>query len=180
MPVYSLVGGKWTSWRAFSEQVTDRCLGYLGLARRINTKRLSIGGGRDYPATPEDRERCLAAVADAGGGQKERARELFEQFGTRSMDAARFIAAGEDKPLRALSNYSRREIGFIAVQEKVVHLEDLLLRRTKLAMLGQLSLDVVREIADSLAIFLDWSEERKEAEIARARDVLKERHQVQL
>jgi glycerol-3-phosphate dehydrogenase len=180
MPVYSLVGGKWTSWRAFSEQVTDRCLGYLGLARRINTKRLSIGGGRDYPATPEDRERCLAAVADAGGGQKERARELFEQFGTRSMDAARFIAAGEDKPLRALSNYSRREIGFIAVQEKVVHLEDLLLRRTKLAMLGQLSLEAVREIADSLAIFLDWSEERKEAEIARARDVLKERHQVQL
>jgi glycerol-3-phosphate dehydrogenase len=180
MPVYSLVGGKWTSWRAFSEQVTDKCLGYLGVARQTNTKRLSIGGGREYPATPEDRERYLAALADAGGARKERAQELFERFGTRSMEVARFVAAGEDEPLLALPNYSRREIGFIATREKVVHLDDLLLRRTKLAMLGLLSRDDLSEIADSMANFLAWSKERQQAEIARARDILKDRHQVQL
>jgi glycerol-3-phosphate dehydrogenase len=180
MPVYSLVGGKWTSWRAFSEQVTEKCLAQFGLARRTPTRALSIGGGRGYPATPEDRERYLAKVADAGVGRKQRAQELFEQFGTRSMEAARFIAAGEDEPLRTLPRYSRREIGFMATQEKVVHLDDLLLRRTKLAMLGELSADAAREIADSLATFLNWNEEREQAEIARARDILKDRHQVQL
>jgi glycerol-3-phosphate dehydrogenase len=180
LPVYSLVGGKWTSWRAFSEQVTDKCLAHLGRARRTKTNALSIGGGRDYPATPEDRERYMARLTDASSGREERAQELFEQFGTRSMEVARFIAAGEDEPVRALPNHSRREIGFIATQEKVVHLDDLLLRRTKLAMLGQLTLDTVREIADSLAVFLDWSENRKETEIARARDILKDKHQVQL
>ena len=180
MPVYSLVGGKWTSWRAFSEQVSDKCLTHLGLARRITTNALSIGGGRGHPATPEDRERYIAEVIEAGGNSTDRAQDLFERFGTRSIEAARFIAAGKDEALRGLPTYSRREIGFIATQEKVVHLDDVLLRRTKLAMLGQLSLDAVREIADSLATFLNWSEERKEAEIARARDILKDKHQVQL
>ena len=31
IPVYSLVGGKWTTYRAFAEQVTDKALAYLGL-----------------------------------------------------------------------------------------------------------------------------------------------------
>ena len=47
-PVYSLVGGKWTSFRAFSEQVTDKALGYLGLKRQKDTRTLPIGGGRGF------------------------------------------------------------------------------------------------------------------------------------
>ena len=50
-PVYSLVGGKWTSFRAFSEQVTDKTLGFLGKARQKDTRSLPIGGGRGYPAS---------------------------------------------------------------------------------------------------------------------------------
>jgi glycerol-3-phosphate dehydrogenase len=180
IPVYSLVGGKWTSWRAFSEQVTDTCLIHLGLARRQATNTLSIGGGRGYPSTPQDRDRYMASLMGVGGSSMIRAKDLFVKFGTRSMQAARFIAAGEDQAVRGLPSYSRREIGFIATHEKVVHLDDVLLRRTKLAMLGQLSLDAVREIADSLALFLNWSEARKDAEIARARGILRDRHHVQL
>ena len=54
-PVLSLVGGKWTSWRAFSEQVTDRCLGLLERKRSIDTRRVAIGGGREYPPDAESR-----------------------------------------------------------------------------------------------------------------------------
>src|SRR6185503_11274352 len=39
-PVYSLVGGKWTTFRAFSEQVTDKVLAHLGLSRQKNTRSL--------------------------------------------------------------------------------------------------------------------------------------------
>ncbi|MCE7861388.1 MAG: glycerol-3-phosphate dehydrogenase/oxidase, partial [Chloroflexi bacterium CFX2] len=48
-PVYSLVGGKWTSFRAFSEEVTDKSLQFLGIKRNKSTRDLPIGGGRGYP-----------------------------------------------------------------------------------------------------------------------------------
>ncbi len=45
-PIYSLVGGKWTSFRAFAEQVTDKVLMHFGLPRQKDTRSLPIGGGR--------------------------------------------------------------------------------------------------------------------------------------
>ena len=42
-----------------------------------------------------------------------------------------------DASLQSLPSYSRREIAFLAQCEKVVHLDDLLLRRSMLAMLGR-------------------------------------------
>ena len=61
IPVYSLVGGKWTSYRALSEQTTDKVLAFLGISRTADTKHLSIGGGRDYAATKDSTE-CDAAT----------------------------------------------------------------------------------------------------------------------
>jgi glycerol-3-phosphate dehydrogenase len=54
IPVYSLVGGKWTSFRAFSEQVTDRALAFLGQPRKVDTKALPIGAGKDAFALKTD------------------------------------------------------------------------------------------------------------------------------
>lgn len=66
-PVYSLVGGKWTSFRAFSEQATDKAPAHLGLKRKKDTCSLSIGGGRGYPSDPAEisrqKERKVAEVA---------------------------------------------------------------------------------------------------------------------
>ena len=61
-PVYSLVGGKWTSFRAFSEQVTDKALEFLNLPRQKGTASLPIGGGRGYPKSPEDHKRTLEGL----------------------------------------------------------------------------------------------------------------------
>ncbi len=47
--IFNLIGGKWTSFRAFSEQVTDRVLDELGIQREINTQDVAIGGGQGYP-----------------------------------------------------------------------------------------------------------------------------------
>src|SRR5262249_21846286 len=43
LPVLSLIGGKWTTFRAFSEQVTDKILESLKASRRVDTKRIAIG-----------------------------------------------------------------------------------------------------------------------------------------
>ena len=152
-PVYSLVGGRWTSFRAFSEQVTDKVLEFLGTARQKNTRSLPIGGGRGYPFTPEEIKRLVDGIAAWTGLPAERVQVLFERYGTRVEQIATFISRGSDMPLKSLPSYSRREIGFIAQYEKVIHLDDFLLRRSMLAMLGRLTHEAVDEIADALGEF---------------------------
>jgi glycerol-3-phosphate dehydrogenase len=179
-PIFSLVGGKWTSWRAFSEQAADRCLVQLGIARRSSTRKLRIGGGREYPATDEDRREMLERISEDLGGSAQRAEALFERYGTRAQQIAEFAMATRDFPLRALPTYSHGEIEFMASYEKVVHLDDLVLRRSMIGMLGHATRDGLTEIAGVLAKPLRWAARRQEAEIARTLEILKDRHQLEL
>ena len=132
IPVLSLVGGKWTSFRAFSEQVTDRALAFLGVARKSDTRSLPIGLGRNA------------------------------------------------RPLKTDAHYTQTEITGMAEHEKIVHLDDLILRRTLLAYLGQLTLPLIDEAADVLGDALSWDEARKSAEVRRCLKILEERHGVML
>jgi glycerol-3-phosphate dehydrogenase len=179
-PVYSLVGGKWTSFRAFSEQVTDKALEFLGKPRQKDTRALPIGGGRGYPSTPEEIKRKIDGIAAWTGLPAERIQVLFERYGTRTEQIATFISRVQDMLLKSLPAYSRREIGFIAQYEKVIHLDDFLLRRSMLAMLGHLTSEVVEEIAEAVGESLNWEGERKKDEIARALNLLEAQHRVRL
>ena len=179
-PVYSLVGGKWTSFRAFSEQVTDKVLGELGLARKKSTSGLGIGGGRGYPLGDGDLKRRMEGTAAWSGLTPERAQILFDRYGTRAELVGSFIGRAPDRALPSLPSYSWREIAFLAQCEKIVHLDDLLLRRSMLAMLGHLTREAVEEIAAALAESLNWSGEQKEKEVARSLEILASRHQVTL
>ncbi len=111
-PVYSLVGGKWTSFRAFSEQVTDKALEFLGRKRTKNTHELPIGGGRVIRAHPRS-EQLLDELAKRTGISIRRAQSLFERYGTRSEFVALFITREADKPLNSLPDLSQREIAFL-------------------------------------------------------------------
>ncbi len=179
-PVYSLVGGKWTSFRAFSEQVTDKALEFLGKTRQKSTAALPIGGGRGYPSTPEEAKRIVDGIAAWTGMTSDRVKVLFERYGMRAEQIATFIGRGQDALLESLPTYSRREIGFAAQYEKIVHLDDFLLRRSMLAMLGRLTREAVDEIANVLAEYKNWNEEQKNAEAARTLEILADRHQVRL
>jgi glycerol-3-phosphate dehydrogenase len=85
-----------------------------------------------------------------------------------------------DEPLKSLPSYTRREIMFLAQYEKICRLDDLLLRRTMLAMLGRLTKELALELADVLGESLGWNGEQKTAEVARALDLLADRHGVRL
>ncbi len=179
-PVYSLVGGKWTSFRAFSEEVTDKALGYLGIRRNKNTRELPIGGGRNYPTSEEERTKYINGLAAWTGLSRERLEELFQRYGTRTEVVADYMKLAADANLKSLPAYSQREILFLAHHEKVEHLDDLLLRRTMLAMLGRLTREAVLEIAELLASARGWGLERKNAEVERTLRVLADRHRVRL
>ncbi|PIZ26241.1 MAG: hypothetical protein COY47_01570, partial [Chloroflexi bacterium CG_4_10_14_0_8_um_filter_57_5] len=91
-----------------------------------------------------------------------------------------FMAADDDAALEHKPDMTRREIAFLAQHEKIVHLDDLLLRRTMLAFLGELTRPLVDELADVLGDALGWSKTQKKAEAARALELLADRHGVRL
>jgi glycerol-3-phosphate dehydrogenase len=178
LPVYSLVGGKWTSFRAFSEQVTDKALAYLGLPRKAGTHNLPIGGGRDYPHGQENIKKWVEDLQASTGLPFEQVETLFQRYGTRARQVCEFILAGEDALFAAYPSFSRREIQFLVQAEKIVHLDDLLLRRTLLAYLGELSLPLIEEMAEVVGIELGWNALQIKNEVERSLDILADKHGV--
>lgn len=179
-PVYSLVGGKWTSFRAFSEQVTDKALGYLGLKRQKDTRSLPIGGGRGYPREAAEVRRQIESLSAWTGVSRERLKTLFERYGSRAEAVATFMNGGTDQILTTLPDYTRRELHFLVQHEKILHLDDFVLRRSMLAMLGRVRREMVEELADLFANFLGWNAEQRNAEVTRTLSILAEKHGVRL
>ena len=179
-PIWSLVGGKWTSFRAFAEEVADLALEFLGCDRCQSTRDLAIGGGRGYPRTEEALQAWLADLSEQSGLALPRLETLFERYGTRAIEIAHFIAGGGDRPFGDQPSYSHCEVAYLVRHEMVVHLDDLLLRRSLLAMLGQLSHSLLAEMAEVVGEELGWSDEQIGAEIWRTLGILEERHGVQL
>lgn len=174
-PILCLVGGKWTTFRAFSEQVTDSVLARLGLPRVVSTEQLAIGGGAKYEATIAD---WLDPMQKQTNLPRARLEVLYARYGTRAQSIAIYLTEGEDHPLHHHPGYTRREIRFLAQEEHVVHLDDLLLRRSNMAMMGELTADLLVELAGTLSETLGWSDEQIADEIDRTRIILEDKHGV--
>jgi glycerol-3-phosphate dehydrogenase len=179
-PVYSLVGGKWTTFRAFSEQATDKALAYLDLPRKKDTKSLPIGGGRGYPADPQELRRQIESLSAWTGVTRERLVTLFQRYGTRAEAIATFMNGGTDQIPRTLPDYSRREINFLIQREKIQHLDDFLLRRSMLGMQGRVTREMIDELALMFANTLGWHREQIHAEVTRTLSIFADRHGVDL
>jgi len=175
-PVYSLIGGKWTSYRAFSEQVTDKVLAFFGKPRQKDTSNLPIGGGRGYSTDSSDQKYQIEKLAAETGVSKERAQVLYLRYGSRAETVIRFMNLELDTPFKSLPEYTRREIIFLVQQEKAMRLDDLLLRRTMLAMLGYLTKEIVQEFGDVLGDCMGWDVKQKNAEVEYVLGLLRERH----
>lgn len=154
-PVLSLIGGKWTTFRGFSEQAADRILRQLARPRRVSTVAMAIGGGKDYPADDAARSAYLAGLASQAGITAARAATLLDRYGTHASAVAAALGAG-DEPLASLPAYSSGEIRYLCQTESVGRLTDLLFRRTDIALSGLLSQEVVAETAELAAEALGW------------------------
>jgi glycerol-3-phosphate dehydrogenase len=177
-PIYNLIGGKWTTFRAFAEQVADLLLARLKQTRKQSSEALPIGGGKDYPRTEAQRRAWLDALATQTGLPEARLRVLLERYGTRTAQVAVRMAAEPDAALTHHPGYSHREIAFMIEHECVCHLDDLILRRTTLALQGELTTPLLLELAQIAAGVHGWSTDQMQAEIERAQKILQERHGV--
>jgi len=164
-PIYSLVGGKWTTFRALAEQVTNEILRVLGRPRLRSSAHIPIGGGKGYPRLPQET-----------GLSQARLLSLQERYGTGADSVAAYLLASPDAPLASLPRYSLREIEFIARNERVLHLDDLILRRTLIGLLGEATLPVIEELAAIVAPILQWPPQTASAEVARTTHLLQSVH----
>lgn len=180
VPVYSLVGGKWTTFRAFAAEVVEKSLNYLGKERKCGTEDLPIGGGKGYLKSLQEREAWSSAVAQKIGSTAERMKILYERYGADAMAIAEYIHEGKDKPLAHIRDYSSREVSYLVQHEAVVHLDDLVLRRSLIAMLGMLSYAGIEELAQVVAEALGWSSKTRSAEIKRTLEILADQNGVKL
>ena len=179
-PIFSLVGGKWTSFRAFAEQVTNKALAHLKLPRNIDTHALPIGGGRGYPRDPTDLKRQVESLSAWTGVTRERLKALFERYGSRAESIATYLNGGADFFLKSMPDYSRREIIFLVQHEKIFHLDDFVLRRSMLAMLGLVTREMIDELAGVFSNTLGWDADQRAAEVARTLLILEDKHGVRL
>ncbi|MGW4927915.1 FAD-dependent oxidoreductase [Agromyces sp. NPDC004153] len=172
----SLVGGKWTTFRALAEHLSDEVLGLLGRERLRSTAGLPIGGGAGFPTTDDARRVWIVGHADEVG--RERAEVLLDRYGTRAAALLDDIDGVEDLALEHHAGYTRGEIAWLVRNERVAHLLDLVQRRTSMAFTGTVSAPLLEELADVVADELGWDADRRIAEVAQARRVLAERHGV--
>ncbi len=162
--VLSLVGGKWTTFRALSEHLANEALAALGMTRTVQTLGLPIGGGAGFPTTQQaERDWTARYGADVGA---ERAEVLLGRYGTKATFVIDAIAGwdGDDAPLAAAPSYSRAEIDHLVRTEHVAHLSDVFLRRTSLAFTGSISVALIHEIGEIVANALGWSPNRRSEE----------------
>ena len=61
-----------------------------------------------------------------------------------------------------------------------MHLSDIVLRRTSIAFTGALTAPLLDELAEVVGAELDWDFERRAVEMATTRELLAERHGVEL
>jgi glycerol-3-phosphate dehydrogenase len=176
VPQFCMVGGKWTTFRAFAEQAADIVLAELARGRLRGTLDLAIGGGTGFPNAAGDFAAALVARHHISAA---RAAYLADLYGTRAEDVLAYcLGRDDDEPLDGVCLTTAAEILFLVHNEFVVGLEDVLVRRTPLSIRGEVSGTIVDRVAAIMAGALGWSEEQKDREVGAFTNDLAEYHGV--
>ncbi|RKR76635.1 glycerol-3-phosphate dehydrogenase/oxidase [Frondihabitans australicus] len=174
--VLSLVGGKWTTFRALSTHLSTEATTRLGVARTVDTAGMPIGGGKDFPVLPGDRARWITDHAD--GLSRDQVDRLLTRYGTRAADVIQVLLDQPSETLAHDADFTASEIAYFAEHEDVVHLVDVVLRRTNLAFVGGVTIELLEELAGILQPVLGWSDDDRAAEVANTVSILATFHGV--
>jgi len=180
LPVYSMVGGKWTTFRAFAAEATDTVLTALGRTRHRSTEFAAIGGGQGFPQSAPQRAEWIATFSSRYGLPPGRSEILLERYGNAAHRIAEASGNAFCEDLATLPDYSRGEIQALIRGEQVVTLSDLLFRRTTIAIAGRLTRAVIDELAEIAADVLNWTAGERLRQTEETLALARNRHGVRL
>jgi len=175
LPLLCLVGGKWTTFRAFGEQAADRALALLGVARSVGTADRPIGGGNGLPTDEGGRAVLVDKLVRTIGVSRARVLHALDHYGSNAAAVLAFCQASADREV-AGTPYTEAELRYLIRTEFARTLGDLLQRRTSLAITGSLSSAAIGQVAALLADELGWSSAKRAEYEAEFRALLARDH----
>ncbi|SOC55118.1 glycerol-3-phosphate dehydrogenase/oxidase [Ornithinimicrobium cerasi] len=158
-------GGKLTTYRVMARDAVDLALGPEAEALPSITDEIPLLGAVGEAAM----RRRMPALRARFGWSAQLTDHLLHRYGSLVEELLDLIAedASLAEPLRATPAYLRAEIAYACISEGVLHLEDILMRRTRLYYEEpRKGLDAVPEIAEIAVQWLGWGEEREAREVA--------------
>ncbi len=161
-PIYSMIGGKLTTFGAFAEQTTDKVLAQLGKTRVVSIEERPYLGAIDYPPDETAKQSWIQRVASANDLEHDRVADLLERYGT---EAEKIASETNHTPLKTLSEYSVGEIEYITQKECILHLLDITRRRSIISITGRGQKPALTELAQIAGNILNWNSERQSQEI---------------
>ena len=179
----TIAGGKLTTFRLMSAEVTDTVVKMLRLSNQVPPK-LKPSGTEDNPLpgavgwpADDDHEHVALQVLDASKGtiQLETARCLANTYGTRGIDIGGLCA--EDPDLGQVLIEGRPEIlaqvDWAVEKELATRISDFMIRRTQLYYRDfDQGLGAAETVGKRMATLLGWDQARLDAEIAFYREVV--------
>jgi glycerol-3-phosphate dehydrogenase len=165
-------GGKYTTYRVMAEDVIDAAVDHAGLSPRACTTAttLLVGseGFDDFRAGRGE----LATRWDVALAQVDR---LLGRYGTLIEE---LLQSGREDPswltpLKQAPGYLRGEVVYAVTHEGARHLDDVLSRRTRIAIeTSDRGLGASEEVSDLMATVLGWDGLTRTREIAAYREVV--------
>jgi glycerol-3-phosphate dehydrogenase len=159
-----IAGGKLTTYRVMATDAVDFALGDKAKDLPSITERIPLVGAVGLEALG----RRATVVARTYGWSGQMVDHLLHRYGSLLGDLVDAIAARPDlaRPLEHAPAYLRAEIVYAATHEGVLHLEDVMLHRTRLNYeMRDRGLAALPEIAALTGEVLGWDEQRMAAEI---------------
>ena len=164
-PIYSMIGGKLTTFGVFAEQTADKVLCQLGKTRTVSIAERPYLGAVNYPQDETAKQSWINRVVSANNLEYDRVLDLLERYGT---EGEKIASETNNTPLKTLSEYSIGEIESIAENECILHLSDITRRRSIITITGRAQKTVLEEMAQVAGNILGWDSERQNMEVEQA------------
>ena len=162
----SIAGGKLTTYRVMAEDAVDFALGPAA-SRRLpsETATTPLVGAAGYRAYA----RQAGRIARDHGWDGPRVAHLLHRYGSDLPALLEMVDQRPDLgvPVAGAEAYIRAEVAYGISHEGALHLEDLMVTRTRLTYeVRDHALPAVEEIADLAAEYLGWDREHRDLEVA--------------
>lgn len=160
----SIAGGKFTTYRVMAKDAVDFALGTAAKRNPSVTARIPLEGAHGFLTA----ERELASVIETLGWDKAMTDHLFHRYGANIRDLAAIAKADPTAAARLehAPAYLRAEIVYAITHEGALHLDDLMMRRTRMVYeFVDEATDALPEVASIAQAALGWSDEQTAHEV---------------
>ncbi len=151
VPLVTIAGGKWTTFRAIAEDAAHAVLTRLGRPRVASTASLPIGGGRGWPQGAGERARFRDDLVNTFGLDVSTAERLLATYGSRAPRVAYWLSSPDGGWVIGGTSLTVGEARFFAAEELATSADDIARRRTRLFLEGRATPEVLAAIDRALS-----------------------------